>query len=189
MAADGITVKLEGIDDLKKALQDLPKKIRTQALRKALREGAKAVQREARRLAPVLQIATPRRKPGTLKKNIVIRASKFARRAGDEGVFVSVRPLSGARQKKLGKAGAANPNDPYYWWFQEFGFTAVGRSRIKGGKIRRFLQRVSRAKQGQARAIPGKRFLTTAAKSKGEEAIKTFMSTAIPIINKLNTKA
>lgn len=189
MAADGITVKLEGIDELERVLRELPKKIRTQALRKALREGAKAIQAEARRNAPVLQVAVPYRKPGTLRRNIVIRASKFARRAGDEGVFVGVRPLSGARQKKLGKAGAQNPNDPYYWWWQEFGFTAVGRTRIRGGARRRAAQRVARIQQGQARAVPGKKFLTNAAKSQGEKAINTFMSVAIPIINKLNTKA
>jgi len=188
MAADGITVKLDGIDELNRALRELPAKIRKQAMRKALREGAKAIQQQARKNAPVLAIATPTRKPGTLRRNIIIRASKFARRAGGEGVFVSVRPLRGARQKKLGKAGAKNPNDPFYWWWQEFGWVAGG-GRIKGGKRRRALQRTARIAGGNARQIPGKKFLTNAAKSEGQKAINTVMSVAIPIINKLNKKA
>lgn len=188
MAADGVFVKLEGVDELTRVLRELPAKIRKQALRKALREGAKAIQKEARQNAPVLAVATPRRKPGTLRRNIVIRASKFARRAGGEGVFVSVRPLRGARQQKLGKAGASNPNDPYYWWWQEFGWVAGG-GRIKGGKRRRAAQRAARIANGNARQIPGKKFLTNAAKSQGQQAINTVMSVAIPIINKLNSKA
>ena len=208
MAADGVFVKLEGVDELTRVLRELPTKIRKQALRKALREGAKAIQKEARQNAPVLAVATPRRKPGTLRRqnapvlavatprrkpgtlrrNIVIRASKFARRAGGEGVFVSVRPLRGARQQKLGKAGAKNPNDPYYWWWQEFGWVAGG-GRIKGGKRRRAAQRAARIANGTARQIPGKKFLTNAAKSQGQQAINTVMSVAIPIINKLNSKA
>ena len=188
MAADGIFVKLEGLDDLTKALRELPTKIRKQAIRKALREGAKAIQQQARKNAPVLAIATPTRKPGTIRRNIVIRASKFARMAGGEGVFVSVRPLSGARQKKLGKAGAKNPNDPYYWWWQEFGWVAGG-GRIRGGKRRREQQRRDRIASGGARQIPGKKFLTNAARSEGQQAINTVMAVAIPIINKLNSKA
>jgi len=188
MAADGITVQLEGVDELNRVLREMPAKIRKQAMRKALREGAKAVQQQARKNAPVLAIATPTRKPGTLRRNIVIRASKFARKAGGEGVFVSVRPLRGARQKKLGKAGAKNPNDPYYWWWQEFGWTAGG-GRIKGGKRRRAAQRAARIAGGNARQIPGKKFLTNAAKTEGQKAIQTVMAVAIPIINKLNTKA
>ena len=188
MAADGITVRLEGIDELNRVLRALPEKIRKQAMRKALREGAKAIQQQARKNAPVLAAPMPHRKPGTLRRNIVIRASKFARRAGGEGVFVSVRPLRGSRQKKLGKAGAKNPNDPFYWWWQEFGWTAGG-GRIKGGKRRRALQRAARIANGTARQIPGKKFLTNAAKSEGQKALSTVMQVAIPIINKLNSKA
>ena len=50
-----------------------------------------------------------------------MRTSKFARQQGNAGVFVGVRPLRGARERKLGRRGATNPNDPYYWWFVEFG--------------------------------------------------------------------
>ena len=118
---DGVTVELRGIDELKRALDQVPDKLKRKGLAKGLRLGGNIVRDAARRAAPLLQKPTPRRKKGTVRRNIVVRASKFARRAGDIGVFISVRPLRGARTKKLGAAGAKNPNDPFYWRFLEFG--------------------------------------------------------------------
>ena len=159
--ADGVTVKLEGVDELKRALADATKQIRTKAVRGALRKAGQVISKEAKQAAPVISAPTKTRKPGTVKKAIAVRNSKFARQAGDEGVFVGVRPLRGARQKKLGKAGAKNPNDPFYWRFIEFG-----------------------TKKMKARP-----FLRPAADSQGETAIKTFMDSVIPQIEKLNAKA
>ena len=159
--ADGVTVKLEGVDELKRALADATKQIRTKAVRGALRKAGQVISKEAKQAAPVISAPTKTRKPGTVKKAIAVRNSKFARQAGDEGVFVGVRPLRGARQKKLGKAGAKNPNDPFYWRFIEFG-----------------------TKKMKARP-----FLSPSAESKGNEAIKTFMDSVIPQIEKLNAKA
>ncbi|MEN6635553.1 MAG: HK97-gp10 family putative phage morphogenesis protein [Clostridiaceae bacterium] len=159
--ADGVTVKLEGVDALNKALAEATKQIRTKAVRSALRKAGQVISKEAKQAAPVLSAPTKTRKPGTVKKAIAVRASKFARQAGNEGVFINVRPLRGSRQKALGKAGAKNPNDPFYWRFQEFG-----------------------TKKMKARP-----FLSPAAENKGNEAIKTFMDSVIPQIEKLNNKA
>ena len=159
--ADGVTVKLEGVDALIKALAEATKQIRTKAVRAALRKAGQVISKEAKQAAPVLSAPTKTRKPGTVKKAIAVRASKFARQAGNEGVFINVRPLRGSRQKTLGKAGAKNPNDPFYWRFQEFGTVKM-------------------------KARP---FLSPSAESKGNEAIKTFMDSVIPQIEKLNTKA
>ena len=159
--ADGVTVKLEGVDALIKALAEATKQIRTKAVRAALRKAGQVISKEAKQAAPVLSAPTKTRKPGTVKKAIAVRASKFARQAGNEGVFINVRPLRGSRQKTLGKAGAKNPNDPFYWRFQEFGTVKM-------------------------KARP---FLSPAAESKGNEAIKTFMDSVIPQIEKLNAKA
>ncbi len=161
--ADGVVVKLEGIDDLKAALAEASASIRTKAVRGALREAGKVIQAAARQAAPVLAVPTETRKRGTVKRNIVVRASKLARRAGDEGVFVNVRPIgnSKARVGRLGKAGARNPNDPYYWRFLEFG----------------------------TRKMAARPFLTPAATSKGEEAIRKFMDSVVPQIEKLNRRA
>ena len=112
-----ISAKVRGIPELKAALGGLVPKLRRQALRNALAAGARIVRDEARRRAPVLQptLRAPYRKPETVRKAISVRPSKVARRAGDVGVFVNVRPA------KRGQRGAKNPNDPFYWRFLEFG--------------------------------------------------------------------
>lgn len=113
--------ELKGVDELKRALEQVPDKLKKKGLAKGLRLAGNLVRDTARRSAPLLQTPTPRRNKGTVRKNIVVRTSKYARKAGDLGVFVGVRPLRGVRTKKLGAAGAKNPNDPFYWWFLEFG--------------------------------------------------------------------
>lgn len=112
-----ISAKVHGIPGLKAALAGLVPKLRRQALRNALAAGARVVRDDARRRAPVLQptMRAPYRKPGTLRKAIVVRTSKIARARGDVGVFVNVRPA------KRGQRGAKSPNDPFYWRFLEFG--------------------------------------------------------------------
>lgn len=160
--ANDIAVKLEGVDELKRALADASQTIRTKAVRRALREAGKVIQVAARAAAPVLARPARYRAPGTVSKNIAVRASKFARQAGDEGVYVNVRGIRGkARIRKLGKAGANNPNDPFYWRFLEFG----------------------------TRKMAARPFLVPAANAKGREAIDKFMTSVIPQIEKLNAKA
>jgi len=188
--ANVLTVKLDGIDELKRALADASVKIRTKAVRGALREAGKVIQSAARAAAPVLSVPHKGRSPGTVKKNIVVRVSKFSRQAGDEGVFIGVRPIRGkARIKRLGRAGAGNPNDPYYWWWQEFGWVSGSRSKTPGGKRRRALAREKRITSGTGRKIPGKLFMTSAGKAQGEAAITRFMQSVVPQIEKLNNKA
>ena len=188
MPVDGFTLQLSGMAEVRAALAGVTAKVRKQAIRKALREAAKIIQAEARAKAPILQTSAPYRRPGTIRRNIVVRASKFARKAGNEGVYVSVKPLRGAAQKTKGKAGAKNPNDPYYWWWQEFGWVASG-PRVRGGKRRRAGEQAERVANGAAKKIPGKHFMTNAANQKGQAAAEKFMSTAVPIIAKINAKA
>jgi HK97 gp10 family phage protein len=159
--ADGVTVKLEGVADLKRALAEAAADIRRKAVRGALREAGKVIQAAARAAAPVLMVPTPYRKPGTIKRNIVVRASKFARRSGDEGVYINVRGIRGkARAAKLGKAGAKNPNDPYYWRFVELG----------------------------TKKMAARPFLRPAADRQGDAAIRKFMASVVPQIEKLNQR-
>lgn len=173
--ADGVTVKLEGVDALNKALAEATKQIRTKAVRSALRKAGQVISKEAKQAAPVLSAPTKTRKPGTVKDAITVRGSKLARQAGNEGVFIGVRPAKGAKYKAIGKIfgvsirakvrqskrGAKSPDDPFYWRFLEFGTAKM-------------------------KARP---FLSPAAESKGNEAIKTFMDSVIPQIEKLNEKA
>lgn len=128
-----IQVKMQGLPDLKRELAALVPKLRKRALRNALAAGAREVQREARAATPVISassLAVRRgyRTPGLVRKSISVRTSKLARRAGDVGVYVNVRPA------KAGARGARNPRDPFYWRFIEFGTAA-------GTRAWRFLQR------------------------------------------------
>lgn len=160
--ADEMKIELAGVDELKRALAAASSSIRTKAVRFALRDAGKVIQAAARIAAPVLAVPTKTRTPGTVRRNIVVRASKFSRQAGDEGVYVNVRGIRGrARVKRFGKSGAANPNDPYYWRFLELGTSKMA----------------------------ARSFLRPAAENKGAEAIAKFMQSVIPQIEKLNNKA
>lgn len=153
----GESVQVKGLADLKRKLEQLPKAMRARVLRNALAAGARDVRDTARRNAPVLQLGgalkAPYRKPGTVRNAIRVRTSKAARKAGDVGVFVNVKPLPGNKYKRettqtifRGKVtrwkltqkterGAHNPNDPFYWRFLEFG--------TKKMAARPFLQRAA----------------------------------------------
>lgn len=113
--ADSVKVTVNGIDELKKALAALPGKLRRKVLVKALRAGAKEVQKVARTAVPLLAVPNPYRTRGLLKRKISVRVSKESRRAGDVGVFVNVKPAAKSAR------GATNRLDPYYWRFVEFG--------------------------------------------------------------------
>lgn len=113
MAVD--TQQIRGFDDLAAKLREIPKAMRKRVLRNALAAGGRLVRDTARANAPVLQASVPYRTPGLLRKQIVVRTSKVARRAGDLGVFVNVRPA------KSGERGAKSRLDPFYWRFVNFG--------------------------------------------------------------------
>jgi len=131
----GEVVRIEGLDELKRKLAEVPKAMRKRVLRNALAAGAREVRDVAKRNAPVMTLGTslsaPYRKPGTVKQAIRVRTSKADRRAGDVGVFVNVKPA------KAGQRGAKNPNDPFYWRFLEFGTRKMA--------ARPFLQRATSA--------------------------------------------
>jgi len=119
-------LKIEGLDELKQKLAEIPRSLRRSVLRNALRAGAIVNRDEARRLAPVLRSTRKGRKPGTVKKAILVRTSKLDTRSGDVGVFVNVKPAKGAVFKKgalvkESQRGKDSENDPYYWRWLEFG--------------------------------------------------------------------
>lgn len=106
MAAD-----VQGMQDLRAKLREIPQAMRRRVLRNALAAGGRLVRNEARRRAPVLKVPTRYRATGTLRKAISVRTSKDARKQGNVGVFVNVRPA------KAGQRGAKSRNDPFYWFF------------------------------------------------------------------------
>lgn len=170
-----IDAKVLGVPDLKEALLGIAPKLRVRALRNALTAGARVVQKAARAAAPVLNPLAPavlkgHRTSGLLRKQISVRTSKEARRQGNVGVFINVRPAKGAKfrtvtrggvkSKQLvgvSRRGAKSPLDPYYWRFVNFG----------------------------TKHMRGARFLEAGAEQL-PEALKVFEQRIIPQINKLN---
>ena len=175
-------VVVKGIDDLVAALKAIPSKLRYRAVRNALAAGARIVRDVARRETPVISISNPMvqrgyRKPWTVRDAIVVRTSGVARRSGDVGVFVNVRPL-----KRGG--GKYNPNDPFYWRWLEFGrkSRAVGErsTYMSRGKVRVIVHK------GHATgAAEAQKFLQHAGKTLGE-ALQVIMPKLISSIEKLN---
>lgn len=156
MAANSeITVQVNGLAELRAQLMALPDKLRRQALRNALAAGARLVRDDARQRAPVLREPDPRRKPGTVRNAIRVRTSKQARREGNVGVFVNVKPLTKGQiadfKRANGKGGGKNPDDPFYWRWLEFG--RQGRA----GEAAR--SRVTRNKAAGLRGIRARRAL------------------------------
>jgi HK97 gp10 family phage protein len=138
----GSVVKVEGLEELKRALRELPLNLRKRALRDAMRAGGRVVQKAMRDAAPVLDpsdraVLKGYRRPGTMRKAISVRTSRISTSQGNVGVFVNVKPAKGAKYKttttralgfkikkrqlvRASQRGAKNPNDPFYWRFVNF---------------------------------------------------------------------
>lgn len=175
MAAD-VKVEVKGIDELKRALAALPSKIRRKALVKALRAGAKVVQKAARAAVPVLASAAPYRTKGLLRKKLTVRVSKESRRAGNVGVFVNIKPAS------RGDSGARSKLDPYYWRFVAFS-TKAHTIKPKTAKGLAFGGRV--VKMVKHPGSKGSNFLEAGGNAL-PQALAAFEREAIPAIEALN---
>lgn len=148
MAADGITVKVLGIKELRDALMSIPAEFRRGEMLRALKEGGKIVQRAARAATPTLRMPSRYRTAGLVKRKISVRVSKMARQQGNIGVFINVRPAKG------GDRGAKSRKDPFYWRWLEFGWKPAGRntggSRASAGK--RYRRNINKAEVAKIRA-------------------------------------
>lgn len=126
--------KVEGLRELSQLMQKLPVEVARKHLVKGLKAGAKPVRDEAEARAPVLKEPDPRRRAGTLKRNI--RIATVRQTDHDAAVKVGVRKLGAKaitafkfKQWKAGRGivgGAFNPDDPFYARFVEFGTSKMG---------------------------------------------------------------
>lgn len=182
---DNTTIR--GLPELKTALAGIVPKLRRRALRNALAAGARLVRDRARSLAPVLKLTTRSgfaaqqrgvRRVGTVRKAIAVRTSKLARRRGDVGVFVNVRPAKGAER------GARKPNDPFYWRWLEFGWNPASRGTGGTGRAGRRARR-DLNRRGVAKRKAGAGFLRGAA-ALLPAALQRFVQAIGPAIAKLN---
>ena len=177
-----IEARVTGIDDMRRELASLVPKLRVRAIRQALAAGARIVRTAAQRATPVIGIGEPavqagRRKPGTVRKAISVRTSKLARRRGDVGVFVNVRPA------KAGQRGAKNPSDPYYWRWLQFGWNPASGPKRNSRAAKRERRRLNQI--GAAKRVPGAKFLEAGAAQLGA-ALQAIMPKLQAAIAKLN---
>lgn len=118
-----VEVKINGLSDLRAALLKLPQALDRKVLNGALSKGAILMRNKSRSNASAFH------RTGTLERNIRSRTGR-PREGMTATVIVGVRKLSNkqVRQFKMvhRKGGRANPNDPFYWRFMEFGFTDRG---------------------------------------------------------------
>lgn len=128
----------------------LPKRFDRRMLNAALMAGARLIADDAERRAPVLQQPDPRRRPGTVRRNIRARPVR-ATPGNTATVIVGVRRISGkalvafkTAQFARGRRGrgADNPNDPFYWRFLEFGTSKMA--------ARPFMRPAFAARRGEA---------------------------------------
>jgi HK97 gp10 family phage protein len=117
---DSINVK--GLRELDRTLKQLPARLGEKVMRAALRAAGQVIRKDAITRVPILKAPSKYRKPGTVKRAIVIKRS----RKDKFGVYVTVRGLKAKQIKafkggKVNKAAAQNPDDPFYWLFLEFG--------------------------------------------------------------------
>ena len=111
-------VEILGIENLKFALENVEKKLRTKAVKDALKLGAEPVAKQMRKNVPVLKTRkskTKTRTRGLVRSRIKVRTSSVDRRKKDIGVFVNVKPAPKDQR------GARSKTDPFYWKFIKYG--------------------------------------------------------------------
>lgn len=157
-------LRIEGLADAKRALDALSNGMRRKDVRGALREAAKPIVQQAKANAPV--------RTGLVKKRIGVSSSKiFKPSRGIVGVYIRPRATALARRTKL------TSQDPFYYRFQEAGFYAVGRRRLRirtrSGQDTELRRAVEASRRG-ARYIEGKAFLGRAFESRRHAALAAF---------------
>lgn len=118
-----VTVKVDGLQALSKAMGELGRKASNRISTKAMRKGGAIIRDNARAKAPELKKQVPNRKRGTVKKAITARTK--IKGNGRTETIIWVKGLKTSQvlkfKGKSGRSGAYNPKDPFYWRFLEFG--------------------------------------------------------------------
>ena len=157
------TVHVDGLRELSVRLKEFPIKVQQSVNRKALRNGTNLLAKAVKQYAP--------RKSGALNRNIkvknrtsrsdawrsvfsvVVEHGKVQRLTASTGKHHAGRDRKGKDRLRNASARQKRGENPFYWYFQEFGYAAVGRRMVKG------LGRKGRSRTAKAsRKIPGKYF-------------------------------
>jgi HK97 gp10 family phage protein len=115
--------EIKGLDEIKKKLDLLPDRIGRNAMKRALRKGAKPIRDAAR--ANAKQLDDPETSE-SIAKNITVQSANRRREKTEGGPVMRVGVLGGARDMRahgeFKGAGKGNPGgDTFYWRFLEFG--------------------------------------------------------------------
>lgn len=115
-------VKVTGLEDLKRAVDELSADMRKKVVIGALKDAAKPIVAAARAAAPVLKTPDPRRTPGLIRDRIGVFTSKiFKGQDGVLGVMVRVKQNKGKRIRGTKIKVRALQQDPFYARFLEVG--------------------------------------------------------------------
>ena len=114
------SVQVQGLDQLAKALRELPQRVARNGMRAAVYAGAKVIRDEAKLQAPVAtgDLGANQPPPGTLKRSVIMKQIPELSGAQKQTFFVTVR--HGKKYRKQGKKGNLS-QDAWYWRFVEFG--------------------------------------------------------------------
>ena len=119
-----ITVKVDGLKELQKALEELPRQIQQKPLRSAVAAGAKVILDEAKNRVPV--------NTGNLQKSLYRYRSRKMSTVGKETYLVGVRKGKGVYgdtrlNRRLGRVGRkyTTQGEAFYWRFIEFGTSKI----------------------------------------------------------------
>ena len=98
-----VTVRVDGLKELQKAMQSLGRKTSNRIAVKAMRKGGAIVRDKARSLAPVLKESVPHRRAGTLRKSIQSRTK--VGKNGRTDAYIWVKGLSTKQVLKFKEKG------------------------------------------------------------------------------------
>jgi HK97 gp10 family phage protein len=136
-----ISMKVEGLRELNKALQELPLQVRGRPLRSATQKAAAVIRNEARAKAPV--------DTGLLKREIIATRSRRQSGEGRETFSIMVKQLTKKyadtkANRRKGRVGKKFKTEglAYYWRFIEFGTSKMA--------ARPFLRKAFETKQREA---------------------------------------
>jgi HK97 gp10 family phage protein len=118
--ANSEVVQVQGLDQLSRALKELPDRVARNGLRASVYAGAKVIRDEARLKAPVAiaALGPDQPPPGTLKRSVIMKQIPELSGKSRQTFFVTVR--HGKKYRKQGKKGNLS-QDAWYWRFVEFG--------------------------------------------------------------------
>ncbi|MCP3848966.1 MAG: hypothetical protein GY694_01825 [Gammaproteobacteria bacterium] len=141
-------VEVLGLKEVLKSLESLQPELRRKSMAFGASAGASVIKRQ-------IMSKAPEGKTGVLKRSIALKrmSKSLAKKSGIIGSMVYIRS-GNSRTKKQKAAGT----DAWYWIFQEYGWYAGGRHKVKSN---RGLTRAGfRAKNKRERTkIKGKHFI------------------------------